>query len=99
MQSCLRLFGSVWGDRGDVDMSCQLGRARERPQDNAANWGQQREFFKHSSANKRDSQNERARPPGGNTQKQKKLRTPGVEPGSQAWEACMMPLHYVRAGN
>jgi hypothetical protein len=24
------------------------------------------------------------------------LRTPGVEPGSQAWEACMMPLHYVR---
>ena len=25
-----------------------------------------------------------------------KMRTPGVEPGSQAWEACMMPLHYVR---
>ena len=24
------------------------------------------------------------------------LRTPGVKPGSQAWEACMMPLHYVR---
>ena len=24
-------------------------------------------------------------------------RTPGVEPGSQAWEACMMPLHYVRS--
>ena len=24
------------------------------------------------------------------------LRTSGVEPGSQAWEACMMPLHYVR---
>ena len=23
-------------------------------------------------------------------------RTPGVEPGSQAWEACMIPLHYVR---
>ena len=23
------------------------------------------------------------------------LRTPGIEPGSQAWEACMMPLHYV----
>ena len=21
---------------------------------------------------------------------------PGVEPGSQAWEACMMPLHYMR---
>ena len=27
---------------------------------------------------------------------QRKMRTPGVEPGSQAWEACMMPLHYVR---
>ena len=26
-----------------------------------------------------------------------KMRTPGVEPGSQAWEACMMPLHYVRS--
>ena len=25
-----------------------------------------------------------------------KLRTLGVEPGSQAWEACMIPLHYVR---
>ena len=25
-----------------------------------------------------------------------KLRMPGVEPGSQAWEACMMPLHYMR---
>ena len=25
-----------------------------------------------------------------------KLRKPGVEPGSQAWEACMMPLHYMR---
>ena len=24
------------------------------------------------------------------------MRMPGVEPGSQAWEACMMPLHYVR---
>ena len=24
------------------------------------------------------------------------LRTSGVEPGSQAWEACMMLLHYVR---
>ena len=24
------------------------------------------------------------------------MRTPGVEPGSQAWKACMMPLHYVR---
>ena len=28
--------------------------------------------------------------------KEAKLRTPGVEPGSQAWEACMMPLNYVR---
>ena len=25
-----------------------------------------------------------------------RLRTPGVEPGSHAWEACVMPLHYVR---
>ena len=25
-----------------------------------------------------------------------KMRTPGVEPGSQAWGACMMPLHYER---
>ena len=24
------------------------------------------------------------------------MRTPVVEPGPQAWEACMMPLHYVR---
>ena len=26
----------------------------------------------------------------------KAMRMPGVEPGSQAWEACMMPLHYMR---
>ena len=25
-----------------------------------------------------------------------RMRMPGVEPGSQAWEACMMPLHYMR---
>ena len=25
------------------------------------------------------------------------MRTPGVEPGSQDWGACMMPLHYVRS--
>ena len=25
-----------------------------------------------------------------------KMRTPGVQPGSQTWEACMMPLHYMR---
>ena len=25
------------------------------------------------------------------------MRTPGVGPGSQAWGACMMPLHYVRS--
>jgi hypothetical protein len=25
-----------------------------------------------------------------------KMRMPGIEPGSQAWEACKMPLHYVR---
>jgi hypothetical protein len=24
------------------------------------------------------------------------VRMPGVEPGSQAWEACMIPLHYMR---
>ena len=24
---------------------------------------------------------------------------PGVEPGSQAWEACMIPLHYMRFGS
>lgn len=28
--------------------------------------------------------------------KTEKMRMPGVEPGSQAWEACMIPLHYVR---
>ena len=27
---------------------------------------------------------------------QERMRMPGVEPGSQAWEACMMPLHYMR---
>ncbi len=27
------------------------------------------------------------------------VRTPGVEPGSQAWEACMIPLHYMRSCN
>ena len=25
------------------------------------------------------------------------MRMPGGEPGSQAWEACMMPLHYMRS--
>ena len=24
------------------------------------------------------------------------LRPPGIEPGAQAWEACMLPLHYER---
>ena len=24
-----------------------------------------------------------------------KMRMPGIEPRSQAWEACMMPLHYM----
>ena len=28
-----------------------------------------------------------------------KVRMPGVEPGSQAWEACMIPLHYMRSYN
>ena len=27
----------------------------------------------------------------------RELRMPGVEPGSQAWEACTMPLHYMRS--
>ena len=27
---------------------------------------------------------------------QVQMRMPGVEPGSQAWEARMMPLHYMR---
>jgi hypothetical protein len=26
----------------------------------------------------------------------KKMRMPGIQPGSQAWQACMMPLHYMR---
>ena len=30
------------------------------------------------------------------TQEEGKMRLPGVEPGSQAWEACMIPLHYMR---
>ena len=30
------------------------------------------------------------------TTRQTKLHMPGVEPGSQAWGACMMPLHYMR---
>jgi hypothetical protein len=25
------------------------------------------------------------------------MRTPGIEPGAQAWEACMLPLHYERS--
>ncbi len=24
------------------------------------------------------------------------MRLPGVEPGAQAWEACMLPLHYMQ---
>ena len=26
----------------------------------------------------------------------KNMRLPGVEPGAQAWKACMLPLHYRR---
>ena len=33
---------------------------------------------------------------GGLMHSAEKMRMPGVEPGSQAWEACMMPLHYMR---
>ena len=29
-------------------------------------------------------------------QKKKKLRRPGIEPGSQEWESCMIPLHQRR---
>ena len=29
----------------------------------------------------------------------RKMRMPGVEPGSQAWEACMIPLHYMRSAH
>ena len=25
------------------------------------------------------------------------MRPPGIEPGAQAWEACMLPLHYERS--
>lgn len=25
------------------------------------------------------------------------MRLPGVKPGAQAWEACMLPLHYRRS--
>ena len=31
-----------------------------------------------------------------NIKREQKMRMPGGEPGSQAWEACMMPLHYMR---
>ena len=31
-----------------------------------------------------------------NIKRTENMRMPGVEPGSQAWEACMMPLHYMR---
>ena len=37
------------------------------------------------------------RGPGSAVLPEELMRTPGVEPGSQAWEACMMPLHYVRS--
>ena len=32
---------------------------------------------------------------GGTPQSKAGMRTPGVESGSPAWGACMMPLHYV----
>ena len=32
----------------------------------------------------------------GKRMKETNMRMPGVEPGSQAWEACMIPLHYMR---
>ena len=30
------------------------------------------------------------------TNRDENMRTPGIEPGAQAWEACMLPLHYER---
>ena len=27
------------------------------------------------------------------------MRRPGIEPGSQEWESCMIPLHQRRAGD
>ena len=33
----------------------------------------------------------------GEVQKAIRMRTPGIEPGAQAWEACMLPLHYERS--
>jgi hypothetical protein len=32
----------------------------------------------------------------GRTQPMQNMRMPGVEPGSQAWGVCMIPLHYMR---
>ena len=37
------------------------------------------------------------RGPGSAVLPEELMRTPEVEPGSQAWEACMMPLHYMRS--
>ena len=27
------------------------------------------------------------------------MRTPGIEPESQPWKGCMLPLHHTRVGN
>ena len=91
-------FGCFWGSRGDANVNAQMCRACERPQRTAANWGKQR-GFRTTTAQTRNKHKLSDPPHLDKTQMRKKLRTPGVEPGSQAWEACMMPLHYVRAGN
>ena len=48
--------------------------------------GEQRWHQRHTTASHQ----------GGGLHRGDQMRTPGVEPGSQAWEACMIPLHYVR---
>ena len=66
-----------------------------------------RETHPHSTETERERERERERQRlekekrqrGGKIGKRMKetnMRMPGVEPGSQAWEACMIPLHYMR---
>ena len=62
-----------------------------------------RETHPHSRERERERERQRLekekRQRGGKIGKRMKetnMRMPGVEPGSQAWEACMIPLHYMR---
>ena len=48
--------------------------------------GEQRWHQRHTTASHQ----------GGGLHRGDQMRTPGIEPGSQACEACMIPLHYVR---